>query len=203
MFRDRTDYIRKLFAPETPGMAAARGDGDISIYPEEGKLLQVLIRLGDIRRVVEIGTLSGYSALWMAGAGAEVVTIEKDPARAGAARKNLAGAAGVRLVEGDALSVLPSLEKEGPFDMAFIDADKLHYLQYLDWAEKNVRRGGLIVGDNTFLFDAAWKDGDIPRVRETARAAVREFNRRLADPEKYAGILLDTPEGITVGVKLF
>lgn len=95
------------------------------------------------------------------------------------------------------------IEKEGPFDMAFIDADKLNYLHYLDWAERNVRKGGLIIGDNTFLFDAVWKEGPVGRVRGTARHAMREFNKRLADPEKYLGILLPTEEGMTIAVKLF
>jgi caffeoyl-CoA O-methyltransferase len=206
MFRDRADYIRQTFAPETPALQKARAEGDISISPETGKLLQTLIRLGGVRKIVEIGTLAGYSALWMAGALPEdgvLVTLEKDSARAGVAKKNVAENKKIRLIEGDALETLPALEKDGPFDMIFIDADKLHYVRYLDWAEKNVRKGGLIVGDNTFLFDAVWKDGPVERVRDTARAAMREFNRRLADPEKYTGIMLDTPEGLTIAVKLF
>lgn len=206
MFRDRLDYIRQTFAPETAAQQAARADGDISISPETGRLLQVLIRLGGVRKIVEIGTLAGYSALWMADAlpgDGTLITLEKDAVRAETARKNLAGHAKIRLVAGDAMETLRGLSKDGPFDMAFIDADKLNYLHYLDWAEQNVRKGGLIVGDNTFLFDAVWKDGSVERVRETARAAMRAFNRRLADPGKYTGIMLDTPEGLTIGVKLF
>ena len=110
---------------------------------------------------------------------------------------------GAGYVWGDALDVLPQLSKEGPFDMVFIDADKLNYLRYLDWAEENVRKGGLIVGDNTFLFDAVWRDDPVDRVRQTARDAMRDFNRRLADPQKYCGILLPTQEGMTVALKLF
>lgn len=203
-FRDRTDYIRQTFAPEADALRAARAEGDISITPETGKLLQFLIRLGNVKKVVEIGTLSGYSALWIAAAlpdDGEIITIEKDPARAATAKKHIGGHPKIRMVEGDALKILPTLP--GPFDMAFIDADKLNYEHYLDWTEANVRKGGLIVGDNTFLFDAVWKDGPIDRVRETARAAMRAFNARLSDPEKYTAIMLDTPEGLTVAVKNF
>lgn len=207
-FKDRADYIRKTFAPETDQQRRARPDtkGDISIYPEEGKFLQTLIRLGNIKKIIEIGTFTGYSALWMAEALPDdglICTIEKDADRANVARKNLAGQSKVRLMEGDALHILNTLKDHDPFDMAFIDADKLNYCHYLDWAEKHIRKGGLIVGDNTFLFDATWKDGPVDRVRKTARTAIRTFNIRLADPVKYTGILLNTPEGMTVAVKNF
>lgn len=205
MYKDRNDYIRRHFGAETDERRALRAAGDICIEPEDGRLLQLLIRLGNIRSIVEIGALYGYSALCMADAlpeGGILHTIEKDEKRADTADQNLKNPK-IRLHRGEALKILPLLEKEGPFDMVFIDADKLHYCDYLDWAEKNVRRGGLIAGDNTFLSDAVWNDAPIERVRETARQAMRDFNRRLADPEKYAGILLPTAAGMTVAVKLF
>lgn len=205
MYKDRNDYIRRLFGAETDERRALREAGDIAIEPEDSRFLQLLIRLGNIRSIVEIGTLHGYSALCMAEAlpeGGVLHTIEKDEKRAEVAAQNLKNPK-IRMHRGDALNVLPQLEKEAPFDMVFIDADKLHYCDYLDWAEKNVRKGGLIAGDNTFLSDAVWSDAPIPRVRETARQAMRDFNRRLADPEKYAGILLPTAAGMTVAVKLF
>jgi len=204
----RLDYIRQLFAPETEAQrrvhetTTAEND-QISIHPEEGKLLQVLMKLAGVRCAVEIGALSGYSALWIADAllpGGHLYTFEKDPVRASHARENLQRA-DVTLVEGEALKMLPTIENKGPFDMVFIDADKLNYAHYLDWAEKNVRAGGLIVGDNTLLFDAVWRN-DLPdRVRQTAREAMRKFNARLADPAKYVSILIPTAEGMTIAVK--
>lgn len=209
MFKDRVDYIRTLFAPENKAQTAARNsiatDNDrIIIYPEEGKFLQFLIRLSGAKRVVEIGTLAGYSTLWMADAlpaGGHIDTIEKDPERADLAAHNLAGHSNITLHRGDALAVLSTLQ--GPFDMVFIDADKLNYAKYLDWAEQNVRKGGIVAGDNTFLFDAVWKDEPVDRVRDTARQAMRDFNKRLADSARYHGIMLPTAEGFTAAIKLF
>lgn len=204
----RLDYIRDLFAPENEAQIHARNsthdaNDQISIHPEEGKLLQVLMKLAGVKKAVEIGALSGYSALWIADAlppGGHLYTFEKDAARAARARENLK-CADITLVEGEALKMLPTIESKGPFDLVFIDADKLNYAHYLDWAEKNVRAGGLIVGDNTLLFDAVWRN-DLPdRVRQTAREAMREFNARLADPAKYTSILLPTAEGMTIAVK--
>ena len=210
MFKDRLDYIRQTFAPETEQLKKTRAASldAISIYPEEGKFLQLLIKLGQVKKIVEIGTLNGYSTQWMADAlpdDGHIWTIEKDEKRAAVAATNLSALtlSSVTLLKGDALTLLPTIEPHAPFDMVFIDADKLNYLHYLDWAEKNVRKGGIIVGDNTFLLDAVWKDEAIERVRETARNAMRDFNRRLADPQKYHSIMLPTEEGMTVGVKLF
>jgi predicted O-methyltransferase YrrM len=210
IYQDKLDYIRQVFAPETAALRdlreqASHANDQISIYPEEGKLLQVLIRLGRIKRIVEIGCLSGYSALWMAAAllpDGEIITIEKDTVRAARARENLTDPR-IKLMTGDALQILQTLTAEAPFDMVFIDADKLNYNNYLEWAEKNIRQGGLIVGDNSLLFDAVWMAETPLRVRQTALAAMREFNRRLADPDKYTGILLPTAEGMTIAVKNF
>lgn len=211
IFDTRMDYIRALFGTENDAQKAARESLDgandgISIYPEEARLLQLLIRLAGIKTIVEIGTLGGYSAVSMAAAlppDGKIWTLEKDPARAALARKNIAADHRITLIEGDARQSLAQLSDRAPFDMAFIDADKLNYAHYLDWAEANVRRGGLIVGDNSLLFDAVWMKDRPPRVRDTALAAMRAFNRRLSDTQKYCGILLPTAEGITIAQKLF
>ena len=107
----------------------------------------------------------------------------------------------IELRVGDALESLAELE--GPFDMIFIDADKLNYMNYLNWAEKNIRKGGLIVGDNTFLFGAVYAAEPVDRVRKTAFDAMTAFNARLGDDRYYTGILLPTPEGMTVAIKNF
>lgn len=213
-YKDRLDYIRKTFAPEDQVLLSVRqsitdANDQIFVTPEDGKFLQFLISLCQAKNIVEIGTLGGYSTLWMMKALTEeedghIHTIEKDQKRAALARENFKKFdpyKKITLLEGDALEVLPNLS--GPFDMIFIDADKLNYLHYLDWAEKNVRKGGLIVADNTFLNDAVWGDAPIERIRDTARASMREFNARLADPARYQSILLATEAGMTVAVKMF
>jgi len=210
-YPDKMSYIRALFAPENDTQATARasltGENDkISIYAEEGKLLQLLMRIAGIKTVVEIGTLGGYAALWMAAAlppDGHLYTIEKDAARATLARANLQAQKNISPLEGDARTVLETLSVKGPFDMIFIDADKLNYLHYLDWAEKNIRKGGLVIGDNTLLFDAVWQKELPPRVRQTALEAMRQFNLRLSDPEKYCSLMLPTQEGMTIAQKLF
>lgn len=206
MFKNRRDYIRATFAHETAELQAIRESlaDNISIHPEDGRLLQFLIGLADVRSIVEIGTFGGYSAIWMANAlpdDGRLITIEKDEARAAAVAPVLARHPKITLMQGDALDVLKTLQ--GPYDMVFIDADKLGYLEYLDWAEKNVRPGGLIIGDNSFLFDAVWDDGPVDRVRDTARRVMRTFNQRLADPARYDSIQLPTVEGMTIARKRF
>lgn len=212
--QNRLDYIRDLFAPESALLRQIRAsltdpNDQISVYPEEGKLLQLLIRLSGAKKIIEIGTLGGYASAWMAAVLPEsghLWTIEKDDRRFERARANLSPLTArgkITLCHGNALQILPTLEKEGPFDLVFIDADKLHYTHYLDWAETHVRKGGLIIADNTFLFDAVWQETLPPRVRPTARDAMRAFNLRLADPEKYTAVLLPTVEGMTIAIKEF
>ncbi len=207
VYTSRLDYIRQLFAHETPLMqqvraaAMAENEDNISLHPEEGQLIALLCRMINAKNIVEIGTFYGYSALWLASTGAQVYTLEKDDTRAARARSLIGDQPNITIVEGDAMTSLGELALHAPFDVVFIDADKLNYARYLDWAEAHVRQGGLIIGDNTFLFDAAWKDGDIARVRETARQAMRDFNRRLSDATKYHSIMLATDQGLTIAQK--
>ena len=134
----------------------------------------------------------------------KIITLEKDETRAAKAAAHFAQfdtGKKIELRTGDALETLPTLS--GPFDMIFIDADKLNYMNYLTWAEKNIRKGGLIVGDNTFLFGAVYAAAPVDRVRKSAFDAMTAFNARLGDDNFYTGILLPTPEGMTVAVKNF
>lgn len=211
IFPSREAYIRALFGHETAAQKSAREsltaahDG-ISLHAEEARILQLLIRLSGLRTIVEIGTLGGYSALTMASAlpaDGRIITLEKDPSRAAQARRNTAQEKRIEIIEGDARETLGQIGSRAPFDMIFIDADKLNYAHYLDWAETHVCKGGIIAADNTLLFDAVWMAERPPRVRDTALAAMRDFNRRLADAKKYLGILLPTAEGMTIAQKLF
>lgn len=206
-------YIRDVFAGEDKVLTKVRESAPVEkkgmqIGPEEGKLLYVLATMVQAGRIVEIGTFMGYSALWMARAlpkGGKLFTIESDPVHARHAAQHFKEAQKdgcIQLCQGNAHEVLPSLNKEGPFDMVFIDADKGSYTTYLDWAEQHIRKGGLIVGDNTFLFGTVYADKKPEGVAAQSYTAMREFNARLADTTRYASILLPTFEGMTVAVKL-
>lgn len=212
-FHDRRDYIQQVFAHEPKSMKAVRTtltnpEDQISVPPEDGRLLQLLVRLVNAKKIVEIGTLAGYSSLWMAEAmpkGGQIFTCEYEERRAKIAEKHFKKYAPdkkITIVPGNAHETLPTLSKKGPFDLIFIDADKVSYAKYLDWAEENIRKGGLIVGDNTFLFDAIWREEPVDRVRQTALFAMRDFNKRLSDPKKYQSMLLNTGQGMTVAMKL-
>ena len=207
-------YIRELFAVEDDHLrdVVTRTENvtdSIQIHPEDGKLLQTLIRLGNIKHIVEIGTLAGYSALWMSRAlpkDGHIHTIEKTPNRHALAQETLADVTNVTQHFGEALDILETLIPKAPFDMIFIDADKHNYLNYLDWAENNIRKGGMIVADNTLLSGAVCQDDDSPlpaHIRPTTLQDMRQFNERLADPEKYCSTLLPTLDGMTIAVKLF
>jgi predicted O-methyltransferase YrrM len=157
----REKYLDQLFGLPDADLARVRermlGTGweAMSISGAEARILQFLIRGFGVRKVVEFGTFVGYSALAMAKAlpsDGLIVTLEKDPKHhAWAAKTFKASPEGRKVVSlcGDAHDLMAEIEARGPYDLAFVDADKSGYADYLGWCEKNVRRGGLIVGDNT------------------------------------------------------
>lgn len=168
----------RLFPPDPALDAAlaanaAAGLPTIDVSPAEGRLLHILARMAGARRILEIGTLGGYSTIWLARAlpaDGRVVTLEASPRHAEVARANLARASLADRVElhvGRALDTLPGLP--GPFDMVFIDADKAGNPEYLAWALKLSRPGTVIVCDNVVrrgaIADAASRDPDIVGTR--------------------------------------
>ncbi|HYD16919.1 MAG TPA: O-methyltransferase [Patescibacteria group bacterium] len=213
MSRTRREYIAEVFGQEPRELAAIRAamtepDDQISVPPEDGRLLQLLVSLSGAKKIVEIGTLGGYSSTWMAQAlpaDGVIYTLEYEDRRADIAQAHFqkyAPGKNIQIIRGRALDTLPGLSAKGPFDLVFIDADKVSYAKYLDWAEANVRSGGLIIGDNTFLFDAVLDERTGDRVRETALAAMLDFNRRLANPDKYLAMMFNTGQGMTIARKL-
>jgi len=183
---------RAFTEPERSGMPS------IQLAPSEGKLLTLLLALAGARTVVEIGTLAGYSALRIARALPEdgrVYTIEADPKHAAVAR-GVVGAsdvgARVTILEGPALEVLPGLEPRGPFDAVFVDADKKSYDAYGRWAASHVRRGGLLLGDNAYLFGRLLEESD-------EAAAMRRFHEEAR--RAFDTVCIPTPDGLLLGVK--
>ena len=177
-------YVTDLLAPSDPDLDAALAASEaaglppISVSPSQGRLLQVLARLMHARTILEIGTLGGYSTIWLARAlppDGRLVTLEADPAHARVAAANIerAGLAGaVEVRPGPALETLPRLAAEGrgPFDLVFLDADKAGLPDYLAWALRLTRPGSLIVADNVVRGGAIVRaDRDDPGVRGTRR----------------------------------
>jgi caffeoyl-CoA O-methyltransferase len=179
-------YIGSLFAQEDGALKAAQeemreaGLPQISVSPVLGKFLHILAKLVRARRILEIGTLGGYSAIWLGRAlpdDGRMVTIEADPLHAKIARRNLARAmllGTVEVCEGRALQLLRQFVAEGaePFDMIFIDADKENYAEYFDLSVKLSRPGTLIAADNVIragaVLDPSAADLD-PRVAGVVR----------------------------------
>ena len=203
------EYVARLFAAEDEILMSLREEADrtglppISISADTGRLLQVLLLAVSARRVLEVGTLGGYSAIWIARAlpaGGTLLSIELDAKHAEFAaryvrRAGLDGKVEIRV--GRALDVLASLDGE-QFDAIFLDADKEPLPTYFDWGLRLVRRGGLIIADN-----ALWGGRVVDeRVDDEATRGVRELNRRMATDPRVAGILVPTHDGVAVGVVL-
>ncbi len=195
-------YVSDLFASHDPALdealraSAAAGLPVIQVSPPQGKLLWLLARSIGARAILEIGTLGGYSTIWLARAlpeDGELVTLEFDAKHAEVARANFAraGVAGrVELRLGRALDTLPRLaaEQRGPFDLVFIDADKENIPEYFEWALRLSRRGSLILVDNVVrdgkVVDAASDD-------ESVRG-VRRFHERVAAERRVSATTLQT-----------
>jgi predicted O-methyltransferase YrrM len=176
-------YIGENLVPADPVLEAAlRASSDaglppISVSPSQGKLLHLLARARGARTILEIGTLGGYSAIWLARAlppGGRLITLEAEPRHAEVARANLAHAGLADVAEvrvGPALDTLPKLEAggDGPFDLIFIDADKPGYPDYLPWSLRLSRPGSMIIADNVVrggaVADSASTDANVQGVR--------------------------------------
>jgi caffeoyl-CoA O-methyltransferase len=196
------DYVNHTHAGHDAALAQAfavpEGIPAIQVGPSEGKLLYLLLRLAGAKQVVEVGTLVGYSAIHMARAlppGGHLYSIEFDPKHAEVARKNIerAGLADhITVIVGAGVDVLPTLEQHGPFDAVFIDADKINYDKYGVWATKHLRSGGLVLGDNAYLFGELLDDSDRGR-------AMRAFHEHVA--ATCESVCMPTPDGLVVGMK--
>jgi len=195
-------YLAGLFVPSDPALEAALEDSvaaglpPINVSPNQGKLLQLLARMQGARNILEIGTLGGYSTIWLARAlpaGGRLITLEFEPKHAEVARANLVRAGLGGVVEqrvGRALDTLPQLATEGcgPFDLIFIDADKPSTADYFVWALRLSRRGSVIIVDNVVrkgaVSDAA---SDDPNVR-----GMRRFHELLAVEKRVSATVIQT-----------
>lgn len=211
-------YLTGLFVPPDPALdgalsaSAAAGLPAIQVSANQGKLLHLLARMTNARRVLEIGTLGGYSTIWLARAlppaarGGKLVTLEFEPKHAEVARANLARAGLTDLVElilGPALDSLQRLvaQRAAPFDFIFIDADKTGYADYLEWSLKLSRPGTVLIADNVVrkgaVVDANSTD---PNVQ-----GVRRYNDLVANNPRLSATAIQTVgskgyDGFTIAV---
>jgi predicted O-methyltransferase YrrM len=174
----------------------AAGLPQIQVAPNQGKFLMLLAQAQGARRILEIGTLGGYSTIWLARAlpsDGRLVTLEAVPTHATVARNNIERAGFAKVAEvrlGRALETLPQLAAEGlgPFDFIFLDADKRTYPEYLEWCIKLSRRGTMIVADNVVrdgaVVDSASRDADV--------RGVRRFLERLSTDPRVSATAIQT-----------
>jgi predicted O-methyltransferase YrrM len=195
-------YLTGLFVPPDAALDAAleasraAGLPAINVSPNEGKLLHLLARSHGARNILEIGTLGGYSTIWLARAlppDGRLITLEANPMHVDVARANIARAGFTGVVEirvGRAIDTLPQLEAEraGPFDMVFIDADKPGNPDYLAWSLRLSRPGTLIIADNVVrggdVLDAASADASV--------RGIRRFNELLAAEPRVSATAIQT-----------
>ncbi len=201
-------YVTELFATEDEVLADLReeiveaGLPLIHIDAAEGRLLQVLLGTIQARKVIELGTLGGYSAIWMARAlpaDGRLITLELEPERAELARRYIRRAGLEDRLEvrvGEALVLLGELAGDGPYDAVFIDADKENYPAYLDWCAANVRSGGLVIGDNAFKSGAVLDNS----TSDAGVLGIQEFNRRLATDPRFTSIVVPTRDGVAIAL---
>ena len=202
--RELLDWTTQVHAPNDPALQQAfdaPGQHEmpaIQLGPSEARLTELLLRLAGARKVVEVGTLAGYSALRLARGlpkDGHVETIEFDPRHAAVAREVIAKAGEherITVHVGRGVDVLPTLEAKGPFCGIFIDADKESYDFYGRWAAKHLRKGGLLIGDNVFLFNQLLEDS--PRA-----AAMRRFHEEAK--AHFDTVCIPTPDGMLLGIK--
>jgi caffeoyl-CoA O-methyltransferase len=206
------DYIEERFAPQDEALEAAvresrrAGLPEIQVSPNEARLLQLLAEMVGARRILEVGTLGGYSAIHFGRAlpqGGELISLEIDERHAEVARENVERAGLSERVEirvGDARELLAQIAEndEGPFDVVFIDADKEGYPEYLEWALRLTRPGSLILGDNTI------RGGSVLNPEDGSARATGEFNERIARDPRLSAILLpilrERIDGLTIAL---
>ena len=205
---DLERYVEGLFAGEDDLLVEIRRESEgrgfprIHVPPVTGRALQLLLKAKGARRVLEVGTLTGYSAVWMARAlpsDGRLLTLEADPVAAEAARSFLAKGGledRVEVREGRAQELLPELDG-GAYDAIFLDADKAGLVRYADEAARLLAPGGLLLADN-----ALWKGRVVePDRMDDDTRAVHEFNVRMAQDERYDATVLPVGDGVLTALR--
>ncbi len=208
-----SEYSREVFGRQDEHLAGlmteavAAGLPDISVGPDVGRLLMILTAMTPGRLALEVGTLGGYSAIWIArglAEGGRLITIEREPATAAFARRQFerAGVADrVELREGAALEVLGGLAGEfdpGSVDVVFIDAEKTEYPDYWRAVRPLIAVGGVVAADNVYGTGASWID----QLQEPSRRAADRFNRLVAGDGDFEAVAVPLRQGVLIGRRM-
>lgn len=205
------DYISQLLKPETQKMQQARQNSEklglarISLSSVESSILQFFIRNLRAKKVVEIGTLTGLSALYMLEAlpkDAKIWTLEKSEEHANLAKEVLQSDFRCEVVVGDAKEKMQSLNNQGPFDLIFIDGNKAAYMDYFQWAFQNISVAGMIILDNIFLAGAVWGDTSLQRFNDKQVKVMQSVNELAFSDARLSSVILPTLEGLLVCQRL-
>lgn len=203
-----SEYITSHFAHEDEGLHRARvetperGLPAIGVQPEEGRFLQVLAAAAGARKAVEIGTLGGYSGLWIAkglAPGGKLITIDLNEAHSAVAREHIEAAGmaeRVELLTGRAVEILELIADRGPFDFVFIDADKGSYPEYYEWSVANTRPGAVICAHNAFRSGRILAGDPEPDV-----ADFQAFLARVATDPRVISTIFPAGDGTLLAVK--
>ncbi len=206
-------YAYDTFKPEDDILRQVREESERQGLPKiqvgafDSLHLEILVRLSGAKKAVEIGTLGGYSGIAICrgmGPAGRLTTFELSQHHADVARENFVRAGVLEQVTihvGPALENLKKAEKDAPFDLVFIDADKVNYPNYFEWSMHHLRVGGAIIADNTFGWGWVNRPQDAKPDQANAVYALQEFNRRVAESPRFRSTILPTAEGFTLAVK--
>ncbi len=206
--RKLREYVNDKFVREDELLAfvrqqtAEQGLPQINLQPHEGLMVQLFVRMCGARKVLEVGALAGYSAIWIARAlpsGGRLITIDKSGLHCRLTRAHIerAGLADkVTVLQGDGRQILDKLAVDAPFDALFVDADKVSYPQYFNWAARHLRAGGIIMAHNAF-----WGGNILCPQSEDDHGLVR-FNQMLARHPSFASTIIEVGDGLALAVKL-
>lgn len=209
----RLNYINQVFGIETPTQKKIREalkedqKTGIHISPYEAQILAFFVKISGAKRILEIGSLYGYSTFCLANAGgkkSKVYACEKSEKNINMAKKIMAGTEELKRIQwysGDALPNLETLSAEEDFDLIFIDADKSNYENYRKWAVKNLKPKGFLIGDNSFLFGSVHNEPRDATAHKHHQVMV-DFNYNLSNLAQFNSIIIPTFEGLTVAQKL-
>lgn len=197
-------YVEETFCADEPKFRSGAGArSDVQVSPIEGKLIHIIVKMIQAKRVLEIGAMHGYSTAWILSSlpdDGELLSIEKSGEACDIAIENLGEDQRLELVNKDAKDVLPELE-DGRYDMVFIDANKSAYPFYLEQASRLLRKGGVLVADDALLFSEVWLNCNSSELSSMEKG-VCEFNSMLANSRFFLGLTIPVFHGLAVAVRI-